>query len=227
MESQEARNVRRVRSGLSIESQNLIVVQKRAPLHLLPRQSRIGERVRSRGHDQCRGGASNVPSDLGQRVHVLQNAREHPHLQEFLLERADVVERDGGRAQDGVERRDLLADEMVLCFCVQRGLVRLEVVVPPPFAFEVLRSRRDGDVGRCVDDGGHNGGGKGEACSGRVEVEDGGLALCVGVRWWLGRIVDGNDWGLRAICVIFDDSRVWSMSGCHGFTGDGFGYPRL
>ena len=191
------------------------MVQQRPPLHLLLCQCWIGERIRSGGDDERRGGASHVPRNLRQRVHVLQNALEYLHLQQRLLERAGVAERDGRRGQDGVEGCDLLMDEMVLCLCVERGLVGVQVGVPPPLALDVERRRRGGDVRRCVDNRGHNGRRKREAGPGRVEVQDGGFAAFI--HWWLGRIVAGNHWGLRAGCIIFEDRRAWSMSGCRGF----------
>ena len=81
-----------------------------------------------------------------------------------------VAEWDGGGGQDGVEGRDLLADEMVFRFGVERGFVCLEVVVPPSLALDVLWRGDDGAVGWCMNDGGHDGCGEGITRCGRVEV---------------------------------------------------------
>lgn len=193
------------------------MVQQGPPLHLLLRQREIGERIRAGGDEECRGCASDVPGNLRERVHGLEGALEQRRLQASPAEGADVVEGDGGRGQDGVERRDLLADEMVLGLCVERGPVCLEVGVPPPLALDVGRGRRGGGTGRCMDDSGHDGGGEGEACRGGVEVEDGGFAFCVCVRWWLGslNIPARNYWGVRARCIVFYYRRV---GGCCSFT---------
>jgi len=197
------------------------MVQQRAPLHLLLRQRRIGERVRTGGDDERRGGTPDIPRNLRQRVHVLQRALEHRHPQEFLPERAEVAEGDRGRGQDGVERRDLLADEVVFGLCVERGLVCPEVVVPPPRALDVQRRWRDGHVCWCMSDCGHDGGGKGKACCGRVEVQERGLSFCGCISWWwLWSILARNHWSVRAGCVIFHGIRAWSVSS----TGAGFGF---
>ena len=195
------------------------MVQQRAPLHLLLRQRQIGERIRAGGDEQRRGRAPDVPRNLRQRVHVLERAPEHGRLQAPRGERAGVVERDGRRGEDGVEGRDLLAHEVVFGLGGERGVVGGEVGVPPPPALDVRRRGRDGGAGGGgVDDGGDDGGGEGKAGRGRVEVQDGGLALWGIAEWWLGSILARDHWSVRARRVGFQDSRTRSLTRRRNFT---------
>jgi len=96
-----------------------MIVEQRSPLHLPLCQRWIGERIRAGGNNKRRGGASYVPSNLRQGVHVRENALEHLHPEQLPPERSNVAEWDRGRRQDGVEGRNLLTDEMVFGFCVE------------------------------------------------------------------------------------------------------------
>ena len=208
-------NVRGVRSGLSIEPEDLAMVQQRATLHLLLSQGRVGERVRAGGDEEGRGGAADVPGDLRERVHGLEGGAEDGGLEEARAEGALVADGDGGRGEDGVERRELLAHEVVLGLGGERRAVCGEVGVPPPRPLGVGRRRRDGRAHTrcgCMDDGGDDGdgGGEGEACGGRVEVEDGRFAFCVGISWWLGGILLCKKyWTARARWAGSFDARLW------------------
>jgi len=149
------------------------------------------------------GAHRDVPHNLRERVHVLQRALEHRHPQEFLPERAEVAERDRGARTGRVERRDLLADEVVFCLCVERGLVCPEVVVLPPRALDVQRSRREGDVRLRMGGCGIDGSGERKACRGRIEVQERGFSCCGCINWWWWGILTRDHGSVETRCVAF------------------------
>jgi len=98
------------------------------------------------------GVVTSVEGALRQRVHVPQHPLEHPRNFSLSVPRVPRWQKGIGAStgQDGIERRDLLADEMGFCFGVEGGPVCPGVVVPPPRDRVRWMFSSAGATGMCV-----------------------------------------------------------------------------